>query len=400
VRIHKKSSKKSVDSASTSRSRSKSMEVKPAIETFAKIKVIGVGGSGNSAINRMIASGIKGVDFITINTDAQALHHSAAPHKLHIGENVTKGLGAGMDPNIGRQAAEESQEQIHDMVKGADMVFITCGLGGGTGTGAAPIVSEIARETGALTVGVVTMPFSFEGAKRQAIAQSGQKDLKDQVDTIISIPNDQLLKVIDKKTSLLDAFKVVDDVLHQGVQGITEIITVPGLINVDFADVKAIMSDAGTALMGIGEASGEERALEAARQAIESPLLDLSIDGAKGVLFTVTGSPDFTMDEVNEAARLITNSADNDAKIIFGAVVDETLEDKIKITVIATGFGAGQAPSVRPGAQEHSFEEPTSFAGRTTKSVFDEPDTPATQAKSKEEEELEIPAFIRKKLKK
>ena len=375
------------------------MEVKPAIETFAKIKVIGVGGSGGSAINRMIASGIRGVDFIAINTDAQALHHSSAPHKLHIGENVTKGLGAGMDPIIGQQAAEESQEQIHEIIKGADMVFVTCGLGGGTGTGAAPIVSEIARETGALTVGVVTMPFSFEGAKRQAIAQSGQKDLKDQVDTIISIPNDQLLKVIDKKTSLLDAFKVVDDVLRQGVQGITEIITVPGLINVDFADVKAIMSDAGTALMGIGEASGEERALEAARQAIESPLLDLSIDGAKGVLFTVTGSPDFTMDEVNEAARLITNSVDNDAKIIFGAVVDSELEDKIKITVIATGFGGGQAPSVRPGIQDQTFEEPTGFSS-TTKSVFEEPDAPASQVKSKEEEELEIPAFIRKKLKK
>ena len=396
MRIHNKPSKKSVDSASNRRSRFKSMEVKPAIETFAKIKVIGVGGSGNAAVNRMVASG---VDFITINTDAQALHHSSAQHKLHIGENVTKGLGSGMDPVLGRQAAEESQEQIHDIIKGADMVFITCGLGGGTGTGAAPIVAEIARELGALTVGIVTLPFSFEGAKRQAIAQSGQKDLKDQVDTIISIPNDQLLKVIDKKTSLLDAFKVVDDVLHQGIQGITEIITVPGLINVDFADVKAIMSDAGTALMGIGEASGEERALEAARQAIESPLLDLSIDGAKGVLFTVTGSPDFTMDEVNEAARLITNSVDNDAKIIFGAIVDEALEDKIKITVIATGFGAGQTPSARAGVQEHSFEESASYAG-TAKSVFDEPEAPASQLKSKEEEELEIPAFIRKKLKK
>lgn len=388
------------------RKRSKSMEVKPAIETFAKIKVVGVGGSGNSAVNRMIAASIKGVDFIAVNTDAQALHHSSAPHKIHIGQSITRGLGAGMNPGLGKNAAEESQEQIYEALKGADMVFVTCGFGGGTGTGAAPVVSQIAREQGALTVGVVTMPFSFEGAQRMQIAQDGIKELRDNVDTIITIPNDQLLKVIDRKTSLLDSFKIVDDVLRQGVQGISEIITVPGLINVDFADVKAIMADAGSALMGIGEAHGEERATVAAKQAIESPLLNLSIDGAHGILFTITGSPDLGMEEVNEAARIITSSADANAKIIFGAVIDEELEDTIKITVVATGFGKGggsSQPSVKP--QSHSFErelEPRSSFTPPRKKVFEEPDEPISTPsfQSDEDEELEIPAFIRKKLKK
>lgn len=383
------------------------MEVKPAIETFAKIKVVGVGGSGNSAVNRMIASGIRGVDFIAINTDAQALHHSSAPHKVHIGEGLTKGLGAGADPMIGRQAAEESQESIHEALKGADMVFVTCGMGGGTGTGAAPVISQIARETGALTVAVVTTPFSFEGAQRMNQAQTGIKELIDNVDTIITIPNDRLLKIIDKKTSLMNAFKVVDDVLRQGVQGISELITVPGLINVDFADVRAIMADTGTALMGIGEASGEERALEAARQAVESPLLDVSIEGAKGVLFTITGSPDFTMDEVNEAARLITNSVDPEAKIIFGAVVDEALEDKIKVTVIATGFGSGGSSGVTPSRlgnmQDRVFEEQKPKFSSPKQNVFEEKkvqsQTPPP-VKTDEDDELEIPAFIRKKLNK
>ncbi len=396
------------------------MEVKPAIETFAKITVVGVGGSGNSAINRMIDAGLKGIDFLAINTDAQALHHNSAAKKIHIGQNVTRGLGAGMDPSVGRLAAEETQDQIKESLKGVDMVFITCGLGGGTGTGAAPVVANIARELGALTVGVVTTPFSFEGAHRMNIAQVGMRDIREHVDTIITIPNDQLLKIVDKKTSLLDSFKVVDDVLRQGVQGISEIITVPGLINVDFADVKTIMQSAGSALMGIGESSGENRALEAAQQAIDSPMLDLSIDGARGILFTITGSPDLSMDEVNEAARLITSSADPESKIIFGAIIDENLEDTIKVTVIATGFGdsAGIAKTQTGntnafGRDEEEEEAPFKFSRRP---VFTEQDSvdksdelendndlnkPVGRSSNKEnqEEELEIPAFIRKKLK-
>ncbi len=394
-----------------------SMEVKPAIETFAKITVVGVGGSGNSAINRMIDSGLKGIDFLAVNTDAQALHHNSAAKKIHIGQNVTRGLGAGMDPTVGRQAAEETQDQIKESLKGVDMVFITCGLGGGTGTGAAPVVAQIARELGALTVGVVTTPFSFEGAQRMNIAQGGMRDIREHVDTIITIPNDQLLKIVDKKTSLVDSFKVVDDVLRQGVQGISEIITVPGLINVDFADVKTIMQNAGSALMGIGEASGENRAVEAAQQAIDSPMLDLSIDGARGILFTITGSPDLSMDEVNEAARMITTSADPESKIIFGAIIDESLEDTIKITVIATGFSEGPgAAQPKPGSVnafgrgEGEEEAPFKFSRRP---VFEEkeesPESPVnadtstiqrhSPKKDSAEEELEIPAFIRKKLK-
>ncbi len=384
-------------------------EVKPEIETFAKIKVIGVGGSGGSAINRMMRSKIRGIEFVAINTDAQALHHSSAPHKLHIGKTTTRGLGAGMDPDLGKKAAEENADEIHDMLKGSDMVFITCGLGGGTGTGAAPIVAEIAKDVGALTVAVVTKPFSFEGAQRKTIADQGLVDLRDKVDTIITIPNDRLLQIIDKKTSLLDAFDTVDDVLRQGVQGIAELITVPGLINVDFADVKAIMENQGTALMGIGQSSGENRAVDAAKAAVDSPLLELSIDGAKGILFTVTGGPNLGMHEVNEAARVITSSADANAKIIFGAVVEESLKDDIKITVIATGFGKGEGRVIRPKTTVFGQPEPPSYTPAATQPVstpsvsrMAAPTLPPAQktvpTKTKEEEDLEIPTFIRKKM--
>ncbi len=305
------------------------MEIKPQIETFAKIKVVGVGGGGSSAVNRMVEEKIKGVEFIAINTDAQALHHNKAATKLQVGQTVTRGLGAGMNPDLGRKSAEESQDEIKDVLKDADMVFITCGLGGGTGTGAAPVVADIARDLGALTVAIITKPFMFEGQQRRAIAEAGLEELVERVDTIITIPNDRLLQVIDKKTSLLDAFHVVDAVLHQGVQGISELITVPGLINVDFADVKAIMHGSGSALMGIGRGSGENRAVDAAKAAIDSPLLEMSIDGARGILFTITGSSDLGMYEINEAAKIITGAADDDAKVIFGAVIDEEMKDEV-----------------------------------------------------------------------
>lgn len=324
-------------------------EFKPEIETAAKIKVIGVGGGGGSALGRMIAEKLRGVDFIAVNTDAQALHNHPAPTKIPIGKTATRGLGAGMNPEVGRRAAEESANDIRSAIAGADMVFLTCGLGGGTGSGAIPEIAKIAREVGALTIAVVTKPFGFEGAQRKRIADEAFLELSEHVDTVITIPNDRVLQIIDKKTSLLDAFKIVDDVLRQGVQGISEIITVPGLINLDFADVKAIMQNAGSALMGIGRASGENRAVEAAKQAIASPLLEISIDGAKGILFTVTGSADLAMYEVAEAAKVITGSADDDARVIFGANVDESLQDEVRITVVATGFDSRdhrRAPSL------------------------------------------------------
>ena len=316
-------------------------EIKPDIETFARIKVVGVGGGGNNAISRMIDAKIRGVEFVAINTDAQALHHSKASEKVHIGKNLSKGLGAGMNPEIGRQAAEENRDEIQDVLKGADMVFVTCGLGGGTGSGAAPVVAETAKELGALTVAVVTKPFSFEGAQRRAISEEAMQNLKERVDTLITIPNDKLLSIIDRKTTLINAFRIVDDVLRQGVQGISDLITKPGIVNVDFADVRAIMQDSGSALMGIGVASGENRASEAARAAINSPLLELSIDGAKGVLFNISGSSDLGMLEINEAANIITESIDTNAKVIFGAVVDDQVKKgEIHITVVATGFDA------------------------------------------------------------
>ncbi|MFH1749705.1 MAG: cell division protein FtsZ, partial [bacterium] len=309
------------------------------VDTFAMIKVVGVGGSGGSAINRMMSSKLRGLEFVVVNTDAQSLAHSQAPVKIQIGKETTRGLGAGADPEMGRKAIEENKDEVYDILKGSDMVFVTCGMGGGTGTGAGPMVAGIAKELGALTVGVVTKPFSFEGERRSKIAELGIEEMKENVDTLIVIPNDRLLQIIDKKTSLTDAFSIVDDVLRQGVQGISDLITLHGIINVDFADVRAIMTDAGSALMGIGQASGDNRALEAAHAAIESPLLDISIEGAKGILFNITGGPDMSMYEVDEAAKAITDSADKDANVIFGAIIDEAMQGEIKITVIATGFG-------------------------------------------------------------
>jgi len=308
------------------------------VDTFALIKVVGIGGAGCSAINRMIASKLRGVEFVTINTDAQALAHNEAPIKIQIGKETTRGLGSGADPEIGRKAAEENKEEIYEVLKGSDMVFVCAGMGGGTGSGSTPMIAEIAKELGALTVGVVTKPFSFEGQRRMKVADLAIEELKEKVDTLITIPNDRLLNVIDKKTSLFDAFGIVDDVLRQGVQGISDLIILHGVINVDFADVRAIMSDAGSALMGIGRASGDNRAIEAAHAAIQSPLLDLSIDGAKGILFNITGGPDLSMYEIDEAAQLITEAADPDANIIFGAIIDEAMQGEIKITVVAAGF--------------------------------------------------------------
>ncbi|EOD01268.1 cell division protein FtsZ [Caldisalinibacter kiritimatiensis] len=308
------------------------------VEQFARIKVIGVGGGGNNAVNRMIEADVKGIEYIAINTDKQALAYSKAEYKIQIGEKLTKGLGAGANPEIGKKAAEESRNDILEILKGADMVFITAGMGGGTGTGAAPVVAEIAKEMGILTVGVVTKPFMFEGRRRMIHAEKGVQDLKSRVDTLVTIPNDRLLQVVEKKTSIMDAFKVADDVLRQGIQGISDLIAVPALINLDFADVKTIMTEKGLAHMGIGRASGESRATEAAKQAIQSPLLETSIEGAKGVLLNITGGPNLGLFEVNEAADLIRESVDPDANIIFGAGIDENLKDDIKITVIATGF--------------------------------------------------------------
>ncbi|WP_026485538.1 cell division protein FtsZ [Caldanaerobius polysaccharolyticus] len=316
------------------------------MEQFAHIKVIGVGGGGNNAVNRMISEGLKGVEFIAINTDKQALYLSKATHKIQIGEKLTKGLGAGANPEIGRKAAEESSEEISQAIKGADMVFVTAGMGGGTGTGAAPIVAQIAKEMGILTVGVVTKPFTFEGRKRMKHAEEGINALKQKVDTLVTIPNDRLLQIVEKKTSMIEAFKIADDVLRQGVQGISDLIAVPGLVNLDFADVKTIMMETGLAHMGIGIANGENRAKEAAKQAIQSPLLETSIEGAKGVLLNITGGANLSLFEVNEAAEFIYEAADPDANIIFGAVIDENLQDEIKITVIATGFEKKESENV------------------------------------------------------
>lgn len=313
-------------------------QVAPAIETFARIKVVGVGGAGGAAVNRMVDAGVHGVDFVTVNTDAQALHHSKAQTKIHIGKDTTRGLGAGAEPAVGQNAAEESADEIRKALEGADMVFVTIGAGGGTGTGAGPVVARIAKETGALVVGFATRPFAFEGEKRRRNSEIGISNLRQHVDTLITIPNDRLLQTIDRRTPLLEAFKVADDVLRQGVQGISDLITVHGLINLDFADVKAVMANAGSALMGIGRASGDDRAVEAAKQATESPLLEVSIDGARGILFNVIGGMDMSMHEINAAAETITAAADPEANIIFGATINPDLEGEIIITVVATGF--------------------------------------------------------------
>ncbi len=320
------------------------MDTNKPVETFARIKVIGVGGGGCNAVNRMIAEGIQGVEFMSVNTDAQALLLSKAPIKVRIGSKLTRGLGAGGNPEVGRKSAEESAEELYNVLKGSDMVFVTAGLGGGTGTGAAPIVAQIAKECGALTIGVVTRPFTFEGAKRMSSGEAGMEALKEHADTLIVIPNDRLLQLVDKKSSLQDSFKMADDVLRQGIQGISELITVPGLINLDFADVKTIMSEGGAALMAVGKASGEDRARLAAEQAISSQLLDITIDGARGVLFNVTGGPNMTLFEVNQAAAIIRETSHPDVNMIFGAVIDPNMGDEIRITVIATGFERAGLP--------------------------------------------------------
>lgn len=315
-------------------------QVAPAIETFARIKVVGVGGAGGAAINRMVDSGVEGVEFIAINTDAQALHHSKASVKIHIGKDATRGLGAGADPSVGERAARESVDEIKKALEGADMVFVTIGAGGGTGSGAGYVVAQAAKEMGSLVVGFATKPFGFEGEKRRRNADSAIANLRRSVDTLIVIPNDRLLQTIDRQTPLMEAFKVADDVLRQGVQGISDLITVHGLINLDFADVKAVMSNAGSALMGIGRSSGDNRAVMAAQQAIESPLLEVSIDGARGILFNIIGGNDLSMHEINAAAEAITTAADPEANIIFGATIDEKLDGEVIVTVVATGFDA------------------------------------------------------------
>lgn len=353
--------------------------VTPEISPAASLKVIGIGGGGGNAVSRMMKSSVKGIEFMSMNTDAQALYHCETPVKINVGKATTRGLGAGANPDVGRQAAEESSEEIKTAIEGADMLFITCGLGGGTGTGGAPIVAEIARELGILTVAVVTKPFSFEGMKRKQQAEDGLENLRGKVDTLIVIPNDRILSIIDKKTPLTDAFTVVDDVLRQGVQGIADIITVHGMINVDFADVRTVMQNAGSALMGIGYGSGENRAVEAAKAAIESPLLEMDIGGAKGILFNVTGGNDLSMFEVDEAARIITEAADPDATIIFGAVVNDSYTGEIKVTVIATGFDEARREKPSFFQREHSGLQTTA------------PQRPM-------ESELDIPAFIRKKV--
>lgn len=369
--------------------------VKPDLNAVAKIKVLGIGGGGNNAVSSMVTTGkIKGVEFVAINTDAQALLANPAESKLQIGENLTKGLGSGADPEIGRQAAEESREKIKEMLVDTDMVFITAGMGGGTGTGSAAIVAELAKEAGALTVAVVTKPFAFEGIRRMTVAEEGIENLKEKVDTLIVIPNQKLLDVVDKKMTLQEAFRVADSVLGQGVQGISDLITVPGLINVDFADVRAIMTDAGTALMGVGLGTGENRAQMAARTAISSPLLEVKIDGARGILFNITGGADLTMTEVSEAAEMISQHADPDANIIFGATIDEAMGDQIKISVIATGFdnvrgGFQTYQSMGQQATAIKFDDPDD----DTDDDDDDPEPPKSEQSS--DDPFDIPAFLR-----
>ncbi len=383
------------------------MLIKPDVARFAKIKVVGIGGGGSNAINSMITeSQIQGVDFIAVNTDAQALLTIAAPTKIQIGENLTKGLGSGGNSEIGKQAAEESKEKIKEQLLDADMVFLTCGEGGGTGTGATPIVATIAKEIGALTVAVVTKPFMFEGTRRMVTAEDGIAELKEKVDTLIVIPNQRILDVVDKKMTLIEAFKVADSVLSHGVQGISDLITVPGLINVDFADVRSIMTNAGSALMGIGTGTGENRATAAARMAISSPLLEVSIDGAKGVLFNIIGGKDLTMTEVDAAAKMISEAVDPDANIIFGATIDEAMVDQVRITVIAAGFDIARKTMqnfTRPFGQ--IFTSPTqtqtiSGSNGSEEKKEEPPQTPPPPAIPEvppEQDEFDIPAFLRQR---
>ncbi len=360
------------------------------LESFAHIKVVGVGGGGCNAVDRMIDEGLKGVDFVAVNTDAQALTLSKAPTRVRIGEKLTRGLGSGGDPETGRKAAEESAEELYSVLKGSDMVFITAGMGGGTGTGGAPIVAQIAKEVGALTIGVVTRPFTFEGARRIQAAEAGITKLKEQADTLIVIPNDRLLQIVDKRANLQQAFRMADDVLRQGVQGISELITVPGLINLDFADVRTIMSEGGAALMAVGVGKGEDAARIAAEQAISSQLLDITIDGARGILFNVTGGPELTLFEVNQAAAIIKETAHPDVNLIFGAVIDPNLKDEVRITVIATGFERAGVPRriVEPVSSEARTSAPSSAAT---------PSQPSRefQPRAFNTEDLDIPTFLR-----
>ncbi len=387
--------------------------VKPDVETFARIKVVGVGGGGGNAVTRMFNAQIKGVDFIAVNTDAQDLHHAKAHVKVHVGKNLTRGLGAGMNPEIGRQAAEENRDEIQDALKGADLVFITCGLGGGTGSGASPVIADAAHDVGALVVAVVTKPFAFEGKKRMAIAEEALLGLRDRVDTLITIPNDKVLNLIDKETSIIDAFNIVDDILRQGVQGIADLITYTGIVNVDFADIKTIIAGAGPALMGIGKAIGENRAITAAKMAINSPLLDISIDGAKGVLFNVSGGVDLGMNDINEAAKVITESIDSEAKVIFGATHDARLKKgEVKVTVIATGFGGfrngngnsnmifsaggGSALDGKPETIQTSINAGIGSAKNQENRIITKK-PPVKIEIINDEEEWDMPAFLRRK---
>lgn len=368
-------------------------------ESFARIKVVGVGGGGCNAVNRMIEEGLGGIEFVTVNTDAQALLLSKAPTRVRIGDKSTRGLGAGGNPEVGRKAAEESAEELYEVLKGSDMVFVTSGLGGGTGTGAAPIVAQIAKEVGALTIGVVTRPFAFEGSRRMQAAEGGITKLKEHADTLIVIPNDRLLQIVDKKVSLTEAFKTADDVLRQGIQGISELITVPGMINLDFADVRAIMSEGGAALMAVGRATGEDRARVAAEMAISSQLLDITIDGARGILFNVTGGSSLTLFEVNQAAAIIKETAHPDVNLIFGAVIDPNMGEEIRITVIATGFDRPtnlRSPllETRPASKE-AFTFPASSPTSRAERPAPIPSPTEFQPQVINTSDLDIPAFLR-----
>jgi len=372
------------------------------VETFARIKVIGVGGAGQNAVNRMIAEGLAGIEFISVNTDAQALLLSNASTRVRIGEKITRGLGAGGNPDVGRKSAEESAEELYEVIKGADMVFITGGMGGGTGTGAMPIVAQISKEVGALAIGVVTRPFSFEGSRRSQSAEGGIGKLKEHVDTLIVIPNDRLLQLVEKRASLQESFKLADDVLRQGIQGISELITVPGLINLDFADVRTIMSEGGAALMAVGRAAGEDRARKAAEMAISSQLLDITIDGARGILFNVTGGPDLSLFEVNDAAAIIKETAHPDVNLIFGAVIDPTMGDEIRITVIATGFERTAMPRKleRPAAKSTARAAATAqlMAPAAGARLAKVPAFAESMARTQQMsvDDLDVPAFLRR----
>jgi cell division protein FtsZ len=368
------------------------------VENFARIKVLGMGGGGSNAVNRMIMEGIQGVEFVAVNTDSQALMLSDAPMRIRIGEKLTKGLGSGGDAEIGRKAAEESSDDLYEVMRGADMIFLTAGMGGGTGTGATPIAASIAREVGALTIGVVTRPFTFEGSRRAKVAEEGIEQLKQEVDTLIVIPNDRLLQIVDKRASLQQAFRVADDVLRQGIQGISELITVPGLINLDFADVRSIMSEGGAALMAVGHGTGDNRAVDAAQMAISSQLLDVTIDGARGILFNVTGGADLSLFEVNEAAEIIRQTAHPEVNIIFGAVIDESLDDEVHITVVATGFDTTVSPSStrrRPAAVPSAVPERQSTPQQTRQQTRPQIEMQIPQFSGNDE--LDIPPFLRRR---